>query len=645
MPESHAFKFGVNFIHEPVLSGAFAATAEQFTIYPVEPRLLHQSSRLRLRWHHDSSSVLLHSANFAVQSATRSRLRHHLHISLPPATAAFSQNVQRLAPLCAGFVARFAPSDRQLRPALSDHVRAVQGLRTKPGRQSFLRRLLAIAGIPVAVPHDYRKQFAPRLGIAYSPGDSEKTVIRAGFGMYFNDLAQNGWAAAFQAVNPNSVAPPSLIDPNYKTPYAHACHCRSAACFQRALDRERRLYASSRATTGIAPITISPTCRPSSAPTTAPATTRSCCACRATCSKRFNLTANYTLSRPRPGDALLGELFDYVNGVCDPLNAFAPGDYGPSGEDVRHRFVLAGTLHIPGGFELTTLTQAESARPFTITNARRHGRISVNGAYLTSLDEFRGTPYIQVDLRVSRPIKLNERWQIYPFAEFFNLFNRNNPGANFVGTIALLPVSHARYGTTETSPPSAPIPRSARCDRARHQPEAAGDTVRRFGRFLRPGHHGWNSVCRAAGRAGDILSGDGDCPVSRKSSSFAASLDWQSSVPKLKPLLRQNPPAVHNDVSMPVVALLAFHFFFAESTLNLLIRSWGLIECQNRASSKVSATSAVLMNDKNYFAVSLFLRRPKDERRMVGQDDGTRSSGSSPTDGRNRFLYFLYVEL
>src|ERR1019366_5323268 len=34
---SHAFKFGVNFIHEPVLSGAFAATNEQFIVYPEDP--------------------------------------------------------------------------------------------------------------------------------------------------------------------------------------------------------------------------------------------------------------------------------------------------------------------------------------------------------------------------------------------------------------------------------------------------------------------------------------------------------------------------------------------------------------------------------------------------------------------------------
>jgi hypothetical protein len=58
----------------------------------------------------------------------------------------------------------------------------------------------------------------------------------------------------------------------------------------------------------------------------------------------------------------------------------------------------------------------------------------------TSLDGFRGRPYIQADLRVSRPIKIDERWQINPFAEFFNLFNRNHPGANYVASIAALPV-------------------------------------------------------------------------------------------------------------------------------------------------------------------------------------------------------------
>ena len=59
-----------------------------------------------------------------------------------------------------------------------------------------------------------------------------------------------------------------------------------------------------------------------------------------------------------------------------------------------------------------------------------------NGPTYTSLDEFRGTPYIQADMRVTRPIKINERWRVDPFVEFFNLFNRNNPGANFAVNIA-----------------------------------------------------------------------------------------------------------------------------------------------------------------------------------------------------------------
>ncbi len=83
--------------------------------------------------------------------------------------------------------------------------------------------------------------------------------------------------------------------------------------------------------------------------------------------------------------------------------------------------------------------QAESARPFTITTADSSGRIQINGVP-TALDQFRGTPYIQADVRVSRPIKLGDSNALIPFAEFFNLFNRNNPGANYVTNIASLPV-------------------------------------------------------------------------------------------------------------------------------------------------------------------------------------------------------------
>ena len=64
--------------------------------------------------------------------------------------------------------------------------------------------------------------------------------------------------------------------------------------------------------------------------------------------RRFNLVANYTLSKAKTWGCVLGELFDYVDGVCNPLHAFGPGDFGPSGEDVTHRFVLRRDLPPPG---------------------------------------------------------------------------------------------------------------------------------------------------------------------------------------------------------------------------------------------------------------------------------------------------------
>src|SRR5260370_18391660 len=82
-------------------------------------------------------------------------------------------------------------------------------------------------------------------------------------------------------------------------------------------------------------------------------------------SNRFELTANYVLSHATTWGAVGGELFDYVNGVSNPLNAFGPGDHGPSGEDIRHRCGLLGTLQLPRSFEVPPLSQFESPRPFS----------------------------------------------------------------------------------------------------------------------------------------------------------------------------------------------------------------------------------------------------------------------------------------
>jgi len=476
---SHGLKFGVDFIHEPVLSGAFAGNQETLYSLPNNPTF-YTANPTNL-------------AQFPIDLAAGAS-------TTPASDGTFSQNVQRLA-----FYAEDSwRISHQLTFNYGLRYQTTWGLFTGSGRSEadnaayITLRALQIPIVP-SLPQNYRKQIAPRLGIAYSPGNSEKTVIRAGFGIYYDDLAQNGWATAFQGVNNSNFttgpcsltggpgtyalagtgclvggagAVGNLIGSPYKTPYAihitggvqHAFNehwLMSADYVHEQGNHGYRAFPYAGGTNLFTPLiaTTDPNYATDQA-NVVPSVNVFEADNRSSYNalmlhlqgntRRFNLVANYTLSKAKTWGCLLGELFDYVDGVCPQqppnphlLNAFGPGDYGPSGEDVTHRFVLAGTVHIPGGFELSTVTQIESARPITITDAGNAQRIYVNGVY-TSLDEFRGTPYIQSDLRVSRPFNFHDRWSLIPFVEFFNLFNRNNPGANFAVNVAQLPVPKAQ---------------------------------------------------------------------------------------------------------------------------------------------------------------------------------------------------------
>jgi hypothetical protein len=413
----HAPQFGINFIHEPVMSGALTANSEVPVKFPNDPTFY---------------------------AANPAQFTTDLMAGLPPARppagdGSFSQHVRRLG--------LYAEDSWRVRPKLTLNYGlrydTTFGLFIASGHDQSVNPALAANGVVSGIPHDYRKAFAPRLGLAYGLGASGNTVVRAGIGLYYNDLAQNGWAQAFNAVTnfnlQHASGPAALIDPNYTTPYA----LHATAGVEHAFNANWMLSVDGTLETGMHGyrrytfplVTVFRSDNRSSYKALS-------VHLQGNVAPRLNFVANYTLGTARTWGCILGELFDYVNGVCDPLKAFAPGDYGPSGEDMRQRFVLAGTLRLPAGFELATITQAESARPFTITTANSSARISVNGVP-TSLDEFRGTPYIQADLRVSRPFRIHERWSVLPFLEFFNLFNRNNPGANFVANVAALPVPAA----------------------------------------------------------------------------------------------------------------------------------------------------------------------------------------------------------
>ena len=462
----HAPSFGIDFIHEPVMSGALPGNAENLTVFAQNP-----------------VDYLTDLQQFAVDltctpTAALSVTPGTTCTNTPAGNGSFTQNVQRLG--------LFAEDSwrvtQQLTVNYGLRYDTTFGLFTASGRSQLDNpALLTIEALQIPLfqhpgaPHDYRKQFGPRLGIAYAPGQSRNTVIRAGFGLYYNDLAQNGWVTAFQAVNepPGPCVHPgdagclpgaanggagALIDPAYKTPYA----LHASAGVQHAFNPHwtlgadwtheegnhgYRRYQYQAGYTLISPlyandvpdITVFRTDNRSRYDGVSVHLQANV--------SRFSLIFNYTLSSAETWGCVLGELFDYVNGVCDPLHAFAKGDYGPSGENVTDRAVLAGIVHLPRGFEFSVMSQAESARPFTLTTPvdvngfgdTLDDRAVVNGVQ-TGMDEFRGTPYIQTDIRVSRTFHFGERARLMPFIEIFNLFNRNNPGANYVTNLAALPV-------------------------------------------------------------------------------------------------------------------------------------------------------------------------------------------------------------
>src|ERR1700678_1345878 len=170
----HALKFGINFIHEPVLGGAFAATAEQFTTYPSNPDCYINPPgpdcgglTTALPFYYTPPSAMCNpepSFSSGINCAFTTA-----------GDGGFSQNVQRLA---------FYAEDSW---RVSHHLTINYGLRyqttfglfnasglSQTANPSF--SLLPSLGYSLAVPHDDRKQIAPRLGIAYSPGTQGKTL-------------------------------------------------------------------------------------------------------------------------------------------------------------------------------------------------------------------------------------------------------------------------------------------------------------------------------------------------------------------------------------------------------------------------------------------------------------------------------------
>jgi hypothetical protein len=144
---------------------------------------------------------------------------------------------------------------------------------------------------------------------------------------------------------------------------------------------------------------------------------------------------SYTLSSARNN---VGEFF--FSSPIDPFDLSK--DWGRSDNDQRHRLVLSGTAQSPttpagNGWETLTrnwqlsgLLQAYSALPFNITSGvttiqGTAGRPVVNGQFIER-NAGEGNDFFSLGLRVSRTFHLTSRIGLEALAEAFNDTNREN---------------------------------------------------------------------------------------------------------------------------------------------------------------------------------------------------------------------------
>jgi outer membrane receptor protein involved in Fe transport len=130
----------------------------------------------------------------------------------------------------------------------------------------------------------------------------------------------------------------------------------------------------------------------------------------------------YTLSKAMDN---VGEFF--FSSPIDPFDINK--DWGRSDDDQRHRLVLNGVVNIHG-FQVSGLLQYYSALPFNITSGvttiqGTAGRPIVNGAFIDR-NAGDGPDFFSLGARLSRAFKVAGRVQVEGVAEGFNLTNRQN---------------------------------------------------------------------------------------------------------------------------------------------------------------------------------------------------------------------------
>ena len=372
-------------------------------------------------------------------------------------------------------------------------------------------RALKIIGSPFArkVVEDDKNNFSPRIGFAWDVRGDARSVVRGGYGMYYDQSFLNVPLFAVQQSNPEIYAtflndadnlsidspPPSIprplknplsgsrgrmLDPDFESPYTQQWNLGYAQEIGRNMSLELDyvhilglheftgfdinprigpLINAQRSTSNPGRILTSqfaahaaeltaafgsPT--PFGRITVAQSDGRSrydafTASFKKRYANKYQLNAHYTLSKAQ---SWFGAIGDFGLQPQNLFNKWDPINFGPAGEDERHRFVLSGIFDLPVGFQVAPIFQLASARPYGVfpscgcdinrdgvNNDRDSVNPGVDDQHKLPLNNKRGDSFSQLNVRVSKFFKWGESKKLGLFFEAFNVFNTGNYGNQF----------------------------------------------------------------------------------------------------------------------------------------------------------------------------------------------------------------------
>ncbi len=317
-----------------------------------------------------------------------------------------------------------------------------------------------------------RNNVSPRIGFAWSPFASRRSVIRGGYGLFYDRIPLRALANALLAsgntttLTPTSQislslspaqagapvfpailsAPPAAgllnfttMDPNMRNGYSIQGNVEfeqqlgSATTVSAGYQHLRGLHMIAAINQNVPACVAAGTnngCRPN--PNYAnnsqyrPAADSRYDALHLSLVRRPGRWASYRISYSySKAKNNVGEFF--FSSPIDPYNIWR--DWGRSDDDQRHRVVFNGSLHLRG-FQFSGMLQYYSSLPLNLTTGTTTvqgttARPMVNGEFIER-NAGTGSDFFSVNLRLSRVFRLSEKLTMEPMAEAFNALNHRN---------------------------------------------------------------------------------------------------------------------------------------------------------------------------------------------------------------------------